>query len=298
MKILIFGGTRFVGKTLVQLLINGGHDVTILTRGDAEDPFCDSVDRIRCDRSNEEMMWEHLCDKDFDVVYDNICFSANDASITCNIFENHSLLKYIFTSSMYVYDAQDQPLTEDDFCAERYIDWPEPRSDSWYRDGKRGAEAYFSKRARFNVSTVRFPIILGHDDYTGRFNHYISRILFEKPLYITSPQGRMNYVRSKDAARFLFWLKDDRHAGPVNAASSESFNASELIGHFSRALRKNAITCHVGQNHHSKGGPYCRKDNMVLDTDLANKIGFYFPSFHDWFMREVSIAKNNLMSVT
>ncbi|MGL4383366.1 MAG: NAD-dependent epimerase/dehydratase family protein [Bacilli bacterium] len=39
MKILVLGGTRFIGKKLVGLLIDEGYDVSIATRGTTIDPF-------------------------------------------------------------------------------------------------------------------------------------------------------------------------------------------------------------------------------------------------------------------
>lgn len=43
MKILVLGGTRFFGRRLVHMLIEDGHDVTIATRGLAQDDFGSSV---------------------------------------------------------------------------------------------------------------------------------------------------------------------------------------------------------------------------------------------------------------
>ena len=57
-KILVFGGTRFFGKALVQRLINKGHEVTIATRGQTKDEFGPSVKRIIVDRENKESLIE------------------------------------------------------------------------------------------------------------------------------------------------------------------------------------------------------------------------------------------------
>lgn len=45
-KILVFGGTRFFGKRLVESLLQAGHDVTIATRGLTVDPFGSTVKRV------------------------------------------------------------------------------------------------------------------------------------------------------------------------------------------------------------------------------------------------------------
>ena len=49
---LILGGTQFVGKRLVQLLIDEGVDVTIATRGKTPDSFGDRVSRLIIDRED------------------------------------------------------------------------------------------------------------------------------------------------------------------------------------------------------------------------------------------------------
>jgi nucleoside-diphosphate-sugar epimerase len=50
-KILVLGGTRFFEKKLVEQLIREEDDVTIVTRGQASDPFGDTVKRLKADRS-------------------------------------------------------------------------------------------------------------------------------------------------------------------------------------------------------------------------------------------------------
>ncbi|MCL2518024.1 MAG: NAD-dependent epimerase/dehydratase family protein [Oscillospiraceae bacterium] len=52
MKILVIGGTRFMGKHLVRSLIADGHDVTIATRGITPDNFGPTVNRVVIDRTN------------------------------------------------------------------------------------------------------------------------------------------------------------------------------------------------------------------------------------------------------
>ena len=55
-NVLVIGGTRYIGKLLVQRLLRAGHRVTIATRGYAPDPFGDRIARVRVDRRNETAM--------------------------------------------------------------------------------------------------------------------------------------------------------------------------------------------------------------------------------------------------
>ena len=70
-NVLVIGGTRFIGKLLVQRLARAGHRVTIATRGYAPDPFAERVNRVRVDRRNELAMRKAFADcAPFDIVFD------------------------------------------------------------------------------------------------------------------------------------------------------------------------------------------------------------------------------------
>ena len=58
--ILVIGGTRFIGRLLVQRLVQACHRVTIATRGYAPDPFGERVNRVRVDRRQRDDLQEDL----------------------------------------------------------------------------------------------------------------------------------------------------------------------------------------------------------------------------------------------
>jgi nucleoside-diphosphate-sugar epimerase len=296
MNILVLGGTRFFGKRLVETLIDEGHAITLLTRGQTPDPFGNNVTRLRCLRSDADMMRRCLRGKRYDVVYDHICFSPDDAAITCEIFGRAAVGRYIFISSMYVYHGQEEVLTEGDFNpADHDIRWGS-RDVLSYEEGKRAAEVYFTKRADFPVVSVRFPIVMGRDDYTGRFAHYVMRIMLGDNIFLPSPQGRMNYINAQDAAEFLAWLKDRSFSGAVNAASRQSFNTTELVEKFAGVLGQRVCTVTDPGDSDETSYPYYRPDNMVTDISKAAGWGYTFSDFDDWFPQEVAAVKERLLA--
>lgn len=85
-KVLVLGGTRFFGKRLVERLLESSENsVTILTRGQTNDSFGDRVQRICADRTDRQALVEAVGEQVWDVVYDNICFSPDEASEACRI---------------------------------------------------------------------------------------------------------------------------------------------------------------------------------------------------------------------
>lgn len=197
------GGTRFFGKLLIEKLINEGNDVTILTRGMTKDTFQDKVKRIIALRSDKKQMEVALKNRCFEVVYDQLCFSPDDAEIACNLLKGR-IEKYIFTSSVFVYAACKDILREEDFNPYLLDVKMGDRKVLSYNQGKRYAEVFFLKNKFFPVISLRLPIIMGSNDYTGRFMFHIKRILSAEENFIPDNPCKMNYINAKGAADFLF----------------------------------------------------------------------------------------------
>ena len=100
---LVLGGTRFFGKRLVSNLVDADWDVTIASRGLADDPFGHRVKRLTLDRYNHESLQVALKGGEWDVVYDQICYAPSDAMDTCNLLSG-KIGRYVLTSTGSVYE--------------------------------------------------------------------------------------------------------------------------------------------------------------------------------------------------
>src|ERR1700730_11120232 len=70
-KILVIGGTLFIGRALVKELLKAGHEVTVLHRK-ARHNLGKKVVGITADRNDPDAIKKALAGKTFDVVYDNV----------------------------------------------------------------------------------------------------------------------------------------------------------------------------------------------------------------------------------
>src|ERR671932_788454 len=70
-RALVIGGTLFIGRTLVEQLLERGDDVVVMHRGKGT-PFGSRVGEIRCDRNDSAAVRAALSDASVDVVYDNV----------------------------------------------------------------------------------------------------------------------------------------------------------------------------------------------------------------------------------
>ena len=71
MKVLVIGGTRYLGKLLVQNLLNEGHDVSIISRGNQQPNWWNQIKHIKADRSNKIELESGLKGMEFDWVFDS-----------------------------------------------------------------------------------------------------------------------------------------------------------------------------------------------------------------------------------
>ncbi|GGG17723.1 NAD-dependent epimerase/dehydratase family protein [Paenibacillus aceti] len=87
-KVLVLGGSRYFGKRLVQLLASAGqYQVTVATRGLTKVELAGEVQQVVLDRTDERALREVAQSGPWDIVYDNICYSPNEALAAVQAFE-------------------------------------------------------------------------------------------------------------------------------------------------------------------------------------------------------------------
>lgn len=290
-KVLILGGTRFFGKRLVDhLLWEGQSEITIATRGNTDPGFPDEVRRIKLDREDPQSLAAAAQSDHWDVVYDNICYSPNDATSACEAFKGRTR-RYVLTSTLSVYGDPRPGFTETDFDPYTYPVQPGGRDDFSYGEGKRLAEAVFFQQADFPVAAMRIPIVLGIDDYTKRLHFHVEHVQKGKPIGIPNKDAEIAFINSTEAARFLAWLGKHSLTGPVNAASKGTITLSAMMNLIETVTGMQAqILTRTGPEDMS---PFGVAQSWFMDTTKAEQEGYSFEALMDWFpglVREVALA--------
>ncbi|GIO30922.1 MULTISPECIES: NAD-dependent epimerase/dehydratase family protein [Paenibacillus] len=279
-NILVLGGTRFFGKRLVELLLDEGFKVTIATRGKTKDDFGDRVERIQLDRENKTSLMKAVAEgREWDTVFDNICFSPQAALDACEVFQG-KVRRYILTSTLSVYEPAPRKHKENDVNPYIYPVTLGVKDDFPYGEGKRLAEAVFFQHADFPVAAVRFPIVLGEDDYTGRLEFHIDHVKQERPMGIPNLKAEMCFISSGEAASFLDWLRKQRVEGPINACSQGEVKLSELLRWIEKETGKKAVLTNQPQDEDKS--PFGVPDSWLMDTGKAERLGFEFLPLRAW----------------
>jgi nucleoside-diphosphate-sugar epimerase len=298
-NILLIGGTRFIGKMLVQRLLTAGHQVTIATRGRTPDPFGTRISRIKVDRRDERAMLAAFANAPlYDVVYDQLCFSPRDAAIAVNVFTG-KVKRYVMTSSIDVYRGllgqQDAPFAESDLdIMAQTIDTDYPWHDAAmtnknYVAGKVQAEAYLYRDGSLPLVTVRLGHVLGGtEDFTGRTAHYVDLVRMNAPLRYSSAAAASSFLSAQSASCFLAWVGTQDFTGPVNAACGGALSAFDLAHRVGIALDAPVSALPV-TNVVRTGelSPFDYAHPFMLDTARAGSLGFCFSHCDDWLDRTI-----------
>ena len=106
MRILIMGGTRFIGVYLTKALVEQGHEIVLFNRGKKPAPI-EGIQQIHGDRQDIEQLKEKLKEEQFDVVYDNNGRELSDTKPLVELFKDQ-LKQFVYVSSAGVYLKSDQ----------------------------------------------------------------------------------------------------------------------------------------------------------------------------------------------
>ncbi|WP_028612519.1 NAD-dependent epimerase/dehydratase family protein [Paenibacillus harenae] len=286
-KALVLGGTRFFGKRLVERLIGEQADVTIVTRGNTPDSFGSSVRRLQADRTDPAALGSVLGSAEFDVVYDNICYTPQEAEEAVKLFTGR-IGKYIVTSSLSVYPFGERRLQESDFDPYTYP-IPGNRAKADYAEGKRLVEAVIFQKAPFPAAAVRFPIVLGDDDYTRRLHFHVEHVRQGQPLGVPNPDAQMSFIHAGEAASFLAWLGRSPLEGPVNACSKGEVTPVQIIALIEQAAGRQANLLRETEAAHMS--PFGIPEPWYMDTAKADAAGFPFQPLDEWLpklIREIA----------
>ena len=275
MNILILGGTRFFGPYTINALLAEGHKVTIATRGRTPDPYGDSVKRVLVERADEASMKNAFSGRHYDVVIDKIAYCSNDFRYA---MESLDCEQYIFMSSTSVYGPKHMNTVESDFdgCAEKLV-WCS-RSDFPYDEIKRQAErALWQEYPRRNWIAVRYPVVLGEDDYTKRLFYYVEHVMKSIPMHIDNLDAQMSYIRSDEAGKFLAFLAGREVNGAINGSAGDTISVREILAYVEQKTGAKAALAQDGDP-----APYNGEPAYSINTSKAAALGFQFSSLKDW----------------
>jgi nucleoside-diphosphate-sugar epimerase len=212
MRILMMGGTRFIGVYLTKILAAQGHEVVLFNRGNKPVPVS-GVKQIQGDRTNVDQLKDKLSTEEFDAVFDNNGRELSDTQPLAEIFKGR-VKHFVYMSSAGVYLKSDQmPHIEGDAT--------DPKSRHL---GKCDTENYLAS-AGLPWTSIRPTYIYGPQNYNDLEAWFFDRIARDRSIPI--PGNGMHVTQlghCQDLAKAMAAvLGNERAIGQIYNISGDRF---------------------------------------------------------------------------
>lgn len=254
MRILVIGGTRFVGPRVVARLVEMGHEVTVFHRGETRAELCGGVKEIHGDRRELASFAEEFRAAAPEVVLDMIAYTEANARALVNVFRGVAR-RTVVLSSADVYAAYGrllrledgapatQPLAED--APLRAHLYPYRAQAEGPEDFKFHYEKILVERvalgdAALPGTVLRLPAVYGPNDWQHRPFGYLKRMDDKRPVIVLGErQARWRWTRGyveNVAAAVALAVTNESAAGRIyNVGEAEALTEAEWVCAIGRA---------------------------------------------------------------
>lgn len=189
MRILIIGGSQFVGRHTVERLLGHGHEVVLVNRGRTGPGLFKSARQIVCDRRSEEFFALLGKESGFEAVIDFCAYHPKDIERLASVLPDLAR-HYIQISSVSAYQAAHRgsipSIREEDPLLDCTEDQGVDETPSTYGNRKAGCEraAWQKRTGDMAVTIFRPSVIYGKYDPTDRFAYWVWRVSRGEPFLL------------------------------------------------------------------------------------------------------------------
>jgi 2'-hydroxyisoflavone reductase len=217
-KLLVLGGTKFLGRAVVEAAIAGGHELTLFNRGETNPGLFPDAERLRGDRDGGLAA---LAGRRWDAVVDPSGYVPRIVRESARLLAD-AVQQCVFVSSISVYADYREPRVEND-PLEQLGEQPVDRLLEDYANYgalkalcEQEVQDVFGGRAL----VVRPGLIVGPHDPTDRFTYWPRRVKRGGPVLAPAPPEQpLQMVDVRDLADWIVRMVEERQGGVFNATS-------------------------------------------------------------------------------
>jgi 2'-hydroxyisoflavone reductase len=217
MRVLILGGTGFIGPHFVEALQAGGHTVTLFNRGRRNAGSVSGVEILIGDRNGQ---LDALKNRDWDVAIDNSGYVPRDVRASAELLAGR-VQHYIFISSISAYADFKSVNIDEDYALARLKDpsTTEVTGES-YGGLKVLCEEAVQKTYGSRCAIVRPTYIVGPGDTSDRFTYWPVRVKRGGDMLAPgAPGDPIQFIDVRDLAAFVRRVTEERIAGTFNTCN-------------------------------------------------------------------------------
>lgn len=214
MKLLILGGTRFLGRHLAEQALQRGHQVTLLHRGRSGPGLFRQAEHRIADRDGDLSVLDH---GQWDAAVDTSAYVPRQVRAVAERLAGR-VGQYQLVSSISVYAAFDQPVLEEN-AALQVLDDPATESVNGETYGGLKALCEAAAQQGFGPRCLvsRPGLLVGPHDPTGRFTWWLQRLARGgEVLAPGDPAAPVQFIDARDAAAWMLLQAEQGRTGIFN----------------------------------------------------------------------------------
>lgn len=228
LRLLILGGSVFIGPHQINDALARGHTVSVFNRGKTKTDLPPSVEQLVGDRDSDLSALEG---REWDIVIDNSAYIPRWVRSAADVLRGN-IGHYQFVSTIAVYADRSTPDQDEDAPLDTLDDpTTEEVNGETYGPLKTHCEEAVRETFPDNHTIVRPGVIAGPGDPTSRFTYWPARM--QRGGEVLAPgngNDRAQYIDARDLARFQIKLAEQRTQGTFNAVGPHPpINTADLL---------------------------------------------------------------------
>ena len=219
MKLLVLGGTQFIGRHVVETLLSAGHAVSVFNRGRAADALPAGVERLRGDRDQGAEGLQALAGRRWDACIDVSGYTPRQVLASAGALYAH-IARYVYVSTVMVYgDPAQRPVTEDQPRVAPAGHEVSEIDGHTYGPLKVACEDIVRQRFHERATLLRPQVVVGPHDPSDRYSHWVQRAALPGPMLAPGDgSDHLQVIDVRDLARFVRSVVERGLAGAFNLA--------------------------------------------------------------------------------
>lgn len=233
MRLLILGGTRFLGRALVDAALAAGHDVTLFNRGQSNPGLYRDLEQLTGDRDGGLQALE---ERKWDAVIDTCGYVPRLVRASAELLRDN-VDHYVFISSLSVYADNSRPgMDESTDLGTLEDETVEEITGETYGPLKVLCELAATEAMDGRALLVRSGLIVGPYDPSDRFTYWPHRVARGgETLAPGEPDGAVQFIDVRDIAGWTVRATEQRLSGPYNVTGPAT---TLTMGQFLNASRE------------------------------------------------------------
>jgi len=228
LRILILGGTGFIGPHMVHEALRRGHEVTLFNRGRTNKDLFPNLETLIGDRNND---LDSLKGRQWDVVIDNSGYIPRHVADSARLLSS-AASHYVYISTISTYASLAEPTNEDSPLAQISDETIEDITSETYGPlkvlcEKKAAEEFGKER----LTILRPAYICGPGDHTDRYSYWPVRTMRGgKMVWPGNPKDKIQIIDVRDLANFTNDILNKKIIGIYNTVTPAGlFTMGDLL---------------------------------------------------------------------